>query len=142
MSLFFFLQFSQTIPPPHTHTLRNIRNMVSLFALNVSVYKAGNLLDINIFPINKYIFGVSGGAAQTCSFTNSTVLQRRPRAFCTTYTVVHFCSLLQWFAKNLFRRLSHHLALTQLGQQNVAQSMADQCSRQINHRVFFLQIFN
>lgn len=40
-------------------------------------------------------------------------------------------------ANNLFQRLSHHLALTQLGQQNGAQSMVDQCRRQINHRVFF-----
>lgn len=40
-------------------------------------------------------------------------------------------------ANNLFQQLNHHLALTQLGQQNGAQSMLDQCRRQINHMVFF-----
>lgn len=38
---------------------------------------------------------------------------------------------------NLFQQLSHHLALTQLGLQNGAQSMVDQWRKRINHRVFF-----
>ena len=59
-------------------------------------------------------------------------------ALCTLlfYILLIFVSAMV-DANNLFQGLSHHLALTQLGQQNGAQSMLDQCRGLINHRVFF-----
>lgn len=126
----------------YAHFLQYLKYIWHIYQIVINTWKIGRYfgeimnLKYKCSTVNMNIFlSMVECSRLSTSLWHGNLTPKAPMCFLHDTQFIFVSALV--VANNLFQRLSHHLALTQPGQQNGAQSMLDQCSRRINHRVFF-----